>query len=108
MNTPPEYGLSGGLQLEITFDHESSGEASVAFPWAKSMACTELWQTLLSRLDNYLQTKAYPIIVACQWKRSSGDVGPASSHEQLNAFQKAQADMSVNEGGRRDGFSKRQ
>ena len=73
--------------------------------WAGIMACTGLWQTLLSQLDKFQQTKAHPIIVACQWKRSSGDVGPASSQEQLNAFQKAQGDMSVSKGGGRDGFS---
>ena len=57
--------------------------------WGQIMTCIGLWQSL-SRLDNQLQRKAHPIIVACQWKRSSGDVGPANSEEHLHTFQKAQ------------------
>ncbi len=107
MNTPPEYGLSGGLQVKITFDHEVVARHQLPSP-GPNLWHAQSFGRLLSRLNNYLQTKAHPIIVACQWKRSSGDVGPASSQEQLNAFQKAQADMSVNEGGRRNGFPQRQ
>ena len=106
MNTPPEYGLSGGLRIRMMLVQEVLARHQLP-SCAKTMACTELWQTLLSRLDDYLQIKAHPIMVACQWKRSSGDVGPASSQEQLNAFQKAQGDMSVSKEGRRDGFPKR-
>lgn len=98
MNTPPEYGLSPGLHrygclVPLLKPYGCRDHSANTFENMMNRSHVATFTARMDRLrkrerpspqrhvcvpHNYdMQLEAHPMIVACQWNRSSWDTGPA-------------------------------